>query len=287
MLAIYKKEMRGYFNSIIGWLFVAFFLAFIGIYFFINNLFYGYTHFAYSLYSVGLIFILLVPMITMRIVAEENKQKTDQLLLTSPVSVEKIICGKFCAVASVFAIVMLITCAYPLIMSVYGEINFAMNYAAIGGFFLMGCAYLAIGTFISAITDSQAFAAVLTFIVVLVSYLMEGIASLFSAGARTAWLVFAFLLLVVAVLTWLMMKNKLVTGLFLIITQGAVAAIYFLKPTILEGSIIKVFDWFSVEARYADFVNGILNVADVVYYISVIALFLFLTVQAIKKRRWN
>lgn len=287
MLAIYKKELRAYFNSIIGWLFIAFFLAFIGIYFFLDNLYYGYTHFGYSLYSVALIFILLVPMITMRIMAEENKQKTDQLLFTSPVSVEKIIIGKFLAVISVFGIVMLITCAYPLIMSAFGEVNLLMNYAAILGFFLLGCAYLSIGTFISALTESQAFAAVLTFIVVLVTYLMDGIASLFSTSARTAWLVFAFLLFLVAVLTWVQMKNKLVTGLFFVISQGAMAGIYFLKPTMLEGSIVSVFNWFSVEARYDDFVNGIFNVSSVVYYISVVVLFIFLTVQAIKKRRWN
>ena len=91
MLAIYKKEMRAYFNSIIGWLFGAFFLVFTGIYYYLYNLYYGYTNFGYSLSSISLIFILLVPMVTMRMVAEENKQKTDQLLLTSPVSVEKII----------------------------------------------------------------------------------------------------------------------------------------------------------------------------------------------------
>ena len=287
MMAIYKKELRAYFNSIIGWLFIGFFLAFTGIYFYINNLYYGYIHFGYSLYSVGLIFILLVPMITMRIIAEENKQKTDQLLFTSPVSVEKIILGKYSAVITVFGIVMLITCTYPLIMSLYGEINFAMNSAAIGGFFLMGCAYLALGTFISALTESQAFAAVLTFVVVLATYLMDGIASLFASDAKTAWLVFGFLLLLVAVLTWLMMKNKLVTGVFLVLSQGALALVYFMKPTLLEGSIVDVFGWFSVEARYEDFVNGVLDVADAAYYISFVVLFIFLTVQAIKKRRWN
>ena len=287
MLAIYKKELRAYFNGIIGWLFIAFFLAFIGLYFFLNNLFYGYTHFGYSLYSVGVIFILLVPMITMRIMAEENKQKTDQLLFTSPVSVEKIILGKFLAVISVFGIVMLITCAYPLIMSAFGEVNLAMNYAAIAGFFLLGCAYFAIGTFISALTESQAFAAVLTFVVVLFTCLMDGIASLFSTSARTVWLVFAFLLLLVAVLTWILMKSKLVTGVFILVSQGVLAGIYFLKPTLLEGSVAKVFDWFSVESRYEDFVNGVLNISSVVYYISIVVLFLFLTIQAIKKRRWN
>lgn len=287
MLAIYKKELRAYFNSIIGWLFIAFFLAFIGIYFFVYNLYGGDPFFGGALYSVGLIFILLVPMITMRIVAEETKQKTDQLLLTSPVSVEKIILGKYFAVVSMFGIVMLITCTYPLILSLYGDINFLMNYAAIGGFFLMGCAYLALGMFLSSMTESQAFAAVLTFAVVLLTYLMEGIATLFSTSAKTAWLVFSFLLLVIALITWMMMKSKVVTGIFLLISQGSMLGIYLFYPKMLEGSITKVFSWLSIEARYVGFINGILYVEDVVYYITFVALFVFLTIQAIKKRRWN
>ena len=287
MLAIYKKELRAYFNSIIGWLFIAFFLAFIGIYFFIYNLWNGYAFVGEALYSVGLIFILLVPMVTMRMIAEETKQKTDQLLFTSPVPVEKIILGKYLAVVSVFGIVMLITCTYPLILSLYGEVNFVMNYASIVGFFLMGCAYLALGMFISSMTESQAFAAILTFVVVLFTYLMDGIATLFSTNAKTAWLVLSFLLLLVAVITWLMMKSKTITGLFFVISQGCMLFIYLFNPTLLEGSITKVFSWFSIEARYVGFVNGILYVEDVVYYITFVALFVFLTIQAIKKRRWN
>ncbi|MGN0505647.1 MAG: ABC transporter permease subunit [Lachnospiraceae bacterium] len=287
MLAIYKKELRAYFNGIIGWLFIAFFLAFIGLYFFLYNLYYGYTYFGYALSAITLVFILLVPMVTMRIVAEENKQKTDQLLLTSPVSVEKIIVGKYLATITLFAIVMLVSCLYPLLMTLFGNVNLTMAYAAIFGFFLLGAAYLAIGMFISALTESQAFAAVLTFIVVLVTCIMDGIASLFSTSARTAWLVFAFLLLLVALIIWLAMKNTVVTALFTLLTQGALFAVYRFEPTILDGAIVKVFGWFSVVARFDDFVSGIFDVSSIVYYISIIVLFNFLTVQVIKKRRWS
>lgn len=287
MLAIYKKEMRAYFNSIIGWLFGAFFLVFTGIYYYLYNLYYGYTNFGYSLSSISLIFILLVPMVTMRIVAEENKQKTDQLLFTSPVSVEKIIVGKYLAVISLFAVVMLILCTYPLILSAFGEVNFAMAYGAIFGFFLLGSAYMAIGLFISSVTESQAFAAVLTFVVVLFTYLMDGIASLFSTSAQTAWGLFAFLLLLVAIVIWNVMKNQIVTGIFVLVSQGALAGIYFFAQELLEGAIVRVFSWFSIASRYEDFVYGIFNVSSVVYYISIMVLFNFLTIQVIKKRRWN
>lgn len=287
MSAIYKKELRAYFNSIIGWLFIAFFLVFVGIYFFLYNLYSGYPDFGYTLSAITSFFILLIPMVTMRLMAEENKQKTDQLLLTSPVSVEKITLGKYLATVTVFSIGILICCTYPLIMTRFGEINMAMTYSSILAFFLLGCTYLAIGMFISALTESQAFAAILTFIVVLLTCLMDGIASLFSSSAKTAWFVFAFLLFLVAIVTWIIMKSKVVTGGFLIISQVAIAGIYFLKPTLLEGTIKEVFHWFSVISRYEDFVNGIFNISSIVYYVSMVVLFNFLTVQVIKKRRWN
>ena len=149
MLAIYKKEMRTYFTSIVGYLFLGFFLALIGLYFYGQNLRGGYTNFGYALMSVSLFFILLVPMLTMRIMAEENRQKTDQLLYTSPVSVTKIIIGKYLSVLTMFSIVMLIVCFYPLILAEYGNVNLKMTYAVIFSFFLMGAAYMAIGLFIS------------------------------------------------------------------------------------------------------------------------------------------
>lgn len=287
MTAIYKKELRAYFNSIIGWLFIAFFLVFVGIYFFLYNLYSGHTNFGSTLSAITIIFILLIPMVTMRLMAEENKQKTDQLLLTSPVSVEKIILGKYLATVTLFSSVMLICCTYPVIMSFFGDVNMVMTYSAMLAFFFMGCAYLAIGLFISALTENQAFAAVVTFIVVFLTCLMDGIAGLFSTSARTSWFFFAFFLFIIGGITWITMKSEVVTGTFLMVTEVALLLVYLLKSEWLEGAIVKVFSWFSVVSRYDDFVNGVFNVSSIVYYLSIIVLFNFLTVQAIKKRRWN
>ena len=127
MQAIYKKELRAYFNGIIGWLFIAFFLVFVGIYFFLYNLYSGYSDFGYTLSSITIVFIFLIPMVTMRLMAEEKKQKTDQLLLTAPVSVEQIILGKYLATVTLFAIVMAICCIYPIIMSFFGDVNMVIT----------------------------------------------------------------------------------------------------------------------------------------------------------------
>ncbi|MGN1084420.1 MAG: ABC transporter permease, partial [Lachnospiraceae bacterium] len=191
MIAIYKKELRAYFNSVIGWLFLAFFLAFVGLYVFLYNLLNGYAFIGYALASITLVFALLVPMVTMRIMAEENRQKTDQLLLTSPLPIWKIVVGKYLALVTLIAIAMLVVCIYPLLFAQFGTVNFSMSYAAVFGFFLIGCAYLAIGLFISSLTDSQAFAAVMTFIVVLVTCLVEGVAELIPGTAKAAWITYS------------------------------------------------------------------------------------------------
>lgn len=287
MFAIYKKEMRTYFTSIVGYLFLGFFLALIGLYFYGQNLLSGYPNFGYALYSVMMFFILLVPMITMRIMAEENKQKTDQLLYTSPISVTKIILGKYLSILSMFGIVMLITCLYPLILSKYGTVNFKMSYACILAFFLMGAAYMAIGMFISSVTESQAFAAIMTFVVIILSVFATPIAELLPTTSRAAWLLFSLLLLGVAWLTYVIMHNITVSIVFGVVAELAMFALYRVKPEALEGAAINVFGWFSISDRFANFVYGEFDIAAIVYYISYCVLFVFLTIQAIKKRRWS
>ena len=149
MLAIYKKELHAYFTSVIGWVFIAFFLVLTGLYFVIYNLLNGVTNFSYVYDSVQMIFVfLLVPVLTMRSVAEENRQKTDQLLYTAPISITKIIVGKYLALITLLGIAMLVVCTYPLLFSNLvskvasnGEsVDFAIAYGSTLGFFLLGAA---------------------------------------------------------------------------------------------------------------------------------------------------
>ena len=136
--------------------------------------------------SYNVCYTKLLRMLTMRIMAEENKQKTDQLLFTSPISISKIILGKFLALISIFGIGILVICVYPLALSRYGEVNMKWSYAAIMGFFLLGAAYMSIGLFISSMTESQALAAVLTFITIIVTLFVDGIASILPTDDKTA-----------------------------------------------------------------------------------------------------
>jgi ABC-2 type transport system permease protein len=171
MKAIYKRELASYFNSMVGYVFVAVLTLFIGIYFTAINLFNGYPHFSYVLLNTLMIFMLAIPVLTMRSMAEDRKNKNDQLLLTSPVTVTGMVMGKYLAMVTVFAVPVLISCLCPLIIAANGTAYLKDDYATIFAFFLLGCAYIAIGMFISALTESQVIAAVGTFAVLLLLYL--------------------------------------------------------------------------------------------------------------------
>jgi len=287
MLAIYKKELRSYFTSMIGYVFIAFFLVIIGIYFFIQNLYSMYANFEYTMSSVTFIFVLLVPLLTMRLMAEENKQKTDQLLYTSPLTAASIVMGKFFAVFTVFIMVMGITCLYPLIMMLYGSVPLVSAYASILGFALLGAAYLSMGLFISSLTDSQVVAAVISFIVFLFTVLMEGIAGIFPTDNKSAFVIFTVLLLVVCLILYRMIRNLTIAVGVGIIGEIGLTVVYLLKPTLFDGSVVKVFEWISVISRYNSFYYGIFDISGVIYYLSITFLFAFLTTQVIKKKRWS
>lgn len=181
MLAIYKRELKSYFCTFIGFLFVAVLLAFIGLYFSAYNLMRGYPYFAYAISGITFLLLVSVPVLTMRILAEEKRSKTDQLILTAPVSVGGIVMGKFLALLTIFAIPMGISCIYPLIMTRYGSVPLGEAYLAILAYFLFGMAALAIGLLISSVTESQVIAAVLSFGVLSLGYLMSSLCNVISA----------------------------------------------------------------------------------------------------------
>lgn len=179
MLAVYKKELRGYLTSMIGYVFVAFVLLILGIYFTAYNLQFASPDFGMTLNSVTFIFLIITPILTMKILAEEKKNKTDQLLWTAPVPVWKVVMGKYLSMVTMYLIPVAIVGLYPLIMGKYGTVSYAMAYTALLGFFFLGCAQIAVGMFLSSVTESQVIAAVLTFGALFCSFMMDGIESFF------------------------------------------------------------------------------------------------------------
>ena len=287
MGAIYKKELKTYFTSMIGCVFLAIMLVIISIYFFVVNMLNRIADFSMALNAITFVIVLIIPIITMRTIAEENRQKTDQLLFTAPISVVKIVLGKYLALLTVYGMGMVVICAYPLIMNLYGEAQLAQSYSSILGFFLMGAAYLAIGLFISSLTESQVIAAVVSFIVMIFTYLMTSLASLLPSDHLSVVIIMAVVVAIVSVIAHLMMHNPIVTGVIFVIGEAALVILYFTIPSIYDGLIVNILSWFSVVDRFSIFSLGIMDISALVYYLSVIFVFVFFTVMKIKKKRWS
>ncbi len=236
MWAIFKREFKALYQSVIGWLFIAVTLGVFGLYFYVYNLVYGYAQLSTTLSAITFILLITVPILTMRILAEERRSKTDQLILTAPVSVGKVVLGKYLALAATFTIPVAVMCATPLLLRRFGDIPYGECYVAILGYWLFGLTCIAIGTFISSLTESQVIAAVLSFGALFLGYMMSGITGMISSSGNV---------------------------------------------------LTKILSCYDLTSRMDDFFSGFLDVQAVIYYVSMIALFLFLSVQSIQKRRWS
>ena len=181
MFAIYKKELKSYFHSFIGLLFIGVSLFFIGLYYFVYCLLYGYPYFSYVVNSVIMLFMLTVPILTMRIMAEERRSRTDQLILTAPVTVGQIVMGKFLALLTILAVPTAVSAIYPLILLKFGSVPLGESYLAVLAFFLYGMVCIAIGILVSSLTESQVIAAVLSFLLLFLGYMMPSLCSVVSS----------------------------------------------------------------------------------------------------------
>ncbi len=287
MIAILKHELRLYFHSLTAYVFGAFLLVMVGVGAMLYNINAAYSNFEYVLSFSSLIFAVIVPILTMRVIAEERKQKTDQLLYSLPVSTTKIIMGKYLALLILYLIPLAVICLYPLIFAQYGEVYLLTSYGSLIAYFIMGAALIAIGVFISSLTENQGFAAGIGIAAILFNYFSVSLAEYATATAIGSAIV---LFILAAGLGWLiyhLTKNSnLGYGVGLTL-MAAVVASYWLIPDKLEGLIPEVMKTLSLFDRFETFVNGVFDMTAIVYFISIIIFFLFLSVQSLEKRRYN
>lgn len=287
MSAIYKKELRGYLTSMIGYVFIFLLLILVGVYFTAYNIDGAYPELETALSAVTFVFLIAVPVLSMRILAEERKQKTDQMLLTAPVKIYEIVIGKYLALETIFLIPLIIICFYPLIMGNYGSISYTSAYTGVFGFFLLGSAQLAVGVFLSAVTESQVIAAVLTFLVLFVSYVISGISSFIPDSASGSVFILAVLIMILALVIYSMIQNGIISVIIGLVLEIILFAAYFIKSNAFEGAVQDILNVFDITAHYDNFTNGLFDIQGIVYFLSIIGICLFLAIQSISKRRWN
>lgn len=287
MTAVFRHELSSYFKSVSGYVFGAFLLLFAGIYTTDINLNAGLTNFEYVLDYMCIIFLIIVPILTMRVVAEERRQRTDQLLYSLPLTMTEVVLGKYGALLVVFLAPMAVIGVYPLILSAFGNVYLPAAYSAWLGFFLLGAALLAIGMFISSLTESQAVAAGLCFVVMLVNYFITSLAGFISTTAFASFASFTVVILALAGIVWFMTRSGLASGVLALVLEAVLLFFYAGDTSAFEGLFPEVMENLSLFDQFYQFVNGLFDLRAVVYLLSVSGLFLFLTVQSLEKRRWS
>ena len=252
-----------------------------------TNLTGGSSVFGYTLGSVSFILIIVIPLLTMRSLAEEQRQKTDQLLLSAPINISAIVVGKFLAVATIFTIPILVSCTMPIVLSKYGSVSIRAAYAAILAFWLLGLAMISIGLVISSLTDNQIIAAILGFGVNVLIFLMSSLSSMVSQSGTSSLVGITVLICIAALLLYLFVKNIAIAVIPAVVAEIVLVVVYFVKSGWLEGALTKFFTSISFYSRFSDFIYGAFDLTSILYYVTFIGFFLYVTVQIIEKRRWN
>lgn len=288
MTAIYKREFKAYFQSMTGYIFIAFLVLFTGIYFMAYNMMSGYPYYSYTLSAMVTIVMIGVPVLTMRSFADDRKAKTDQLLLTAPVSVTKVVLAKYLSMVTVFAVPVLIGAVCPLIIKMNGTAYLKVDYASVLAFFLLGCVFLAIGMFISSLTESQIISAVGTFGVLLLLMLWPSLVNFLPTSASGSLVGFVLIWTLVVFIVYRMTGHNLLA----VCLEGGglivMAAVYLLDKSLYDRALYNVLEKIAVTDVFQNFANNYLfDAGGLAYYVSIIFLLVFLTVQSVEKRRWS
>ena len=287
MTAIWKHELSGYFHSLTAYIFSAFLLVFVGIGSMLYNIQSAVANFEYVLRFVCLGFVVIIPILTMRVIAEERKLKTDQLLYSLPIKTWQIVTGKYLALLVVFLVPLSVIALYPLIFARFGEVYLPAAYGSLLAFFLLGAALIAVGTFISSLTENQGFAAGIAIPVILLNDYSVSLAEHVSATAVGP--VIALLVIAAAsgvVIRYMTRNDNLAFGVSILLIL-AVGALYLADSSKLEGLLPDIMTRLSLFEQFYTFVNGVFDLTSLVYYVTVIIFFLFLSVQSLEKRRYN
>ena len=262
MKAVFRRELSSYFTGLSGCVFGAFLLLFAGIYTMAYNIRAAVSNFEYVLSSMSFIFLVIVPILTMRVFAEEKRQKTDQLLYSLPLTMTEVVMGKYLAMLVMFLIPLCIIGIYPAVLSHFGKVNLAAAYGALVGFFFLGAALL-------------------------VNYFLASLSSFFSSTAFASFAALTFAVAALALIFYLMTKSGFTSAVIFIASEVLVFVFYTFKKDSFEGLFPNILSSLSLFARFEQFVSGIFDVTAIVFYITVAAVFLFLSVQAMEKRRWS
>lgn len=287
MSAVFRHELRSYFHSLTAYVFGAFLLAVIGIGAMLYNLEAAVSNFEFVLSFASIIFVVIVPILTMRTMAEERRQRTDQLLYSLPITTTQVVLGKYLALLVVYLIPLAVISLYPLLFSRFGDVYLPTSYGSLFAFFLMGAALLAVGMFLSSLTDNQGFAAGIGIAAILLNYYSVSLAEYTSSTAMGSLIALYVIALLLGVVIHNLTRNENLAYGVTSVLIAALSVAYFVNSSTFEGLLPDIMTKLSLFRRFNSFVNGAFDLTAIVYYVSVMGFFLFLSVQSMEKRRYN
>lgn len=287
MTAVFKHELRMYFRSLTAYVFGAFLLVFVGLGAMLYNIQAAVSNFEFVLSFSSLGFVVIVPILTMRVIAEEKKQKTDQLLYSLPITTTQVVLGKYLALLVMYLIPMAVICMYPLIFAQFGDVYLLTAYGSLFAFYLMGAALIAIGVFISSLTDNQGFAAGIGIAVILLNYYSVSLSEYVSSTAFGSVAALLVLTLIFGSVIHHLTGNENFAFGVCVFGMAVIFISYMLNSSVFEGLLPSIMEKLSLFDRFSSFINGVFDMTSVVYDLTVIVFFLFLSVQSLEKRRYN
>ncbi len=285
MSAVYKKEMRTYFRSALGWVIVALFLLFSGVSVLVFNMMLISADFFSSLSFMRISLILIVPLLTMRSIAEDRHNGTDKLYFSLPLRTTQIVLGKFFAMLTVFALPTLLSCLYPMLLSFFGEVNLSSAYTALLGYFLMGVALIALCTLISSFADNQLVAGAISLVVCLLLFFLDTVSRFIPAAPMASMIICVLVSILFGFVIWRISKNLAfgcgVSLAFILV----ILLLYFVRKSLFSMLIPNTLILISPFGRMIGFCYGYMDLGAIVLYLSITLLCLFFTVQSMDARR--
>jgi len=286
MIAIMSREFRTYFQTPTGYIFMGLFLLVSGFFFTLGNLISGSSYFTSFLQSVLFIYLLAIPLLTMRLLSEERRQKADQLLLTSPITVTDIVLGKFFAAFIVFLLTLLVTVLYAIVVGIFGDLAVWQTVGGYIGFSLLGASFISVGVLISAVSENQVSAAFFTFFALLLIWFLNLVKSVAPVDPVSGTIFAAVVVVGLAAFFFANTRSWIASGAVVLVGAATIVVLHLFSPDVFNGLIAEVLDWFSLLERFDAFTLGLVKLEEVVFYLSFTSIFLFVTVRLIEKRRW-
>ena len=287
MTAVFKRELNSYLNGMVGWVFMAMLFLVFGIYTAVLCLTRGFADFSLVPFNALFTYLIVIPLLTMRSLAEEKRQRTDQLLYASTLGTGEVILGKYLAMLTILAIPTAVCLIYPAVLSTRGRVPLATAYSSLVAFFFLGAALLAIGLFFSSVSQSQIVSAALTFGVLLICYFAGDLKPVVAGRRIFSFLFFVALFIILGVIAGILTKNRIAGIAVFAVPLLLVLVMFLARPQMMDGSAVAVLDSLALFSRVETFCDGIFDIGTLLFYASVAFLFLFFSAQAFEKRRWN